>query len=175
MKVTVAALLACAASFVACPAQAGSNIIASLVTAQSACLPNAFGRLTLSETGGVQHMHIEVFNFPPIPDSTSLSFKCRRRRSAWAGIRATSRRTRMGSASWISSACSAKRRSFSRPGVAPAPAVFPVDATSNSCDAADPDLSCRHLVRLADGGRERRLREHGDEVQRRTQRGRAGD
>ena len=142
MKATIAALLACAASLVACPAQAGNNIFAPIVTAQATCLPNAFGRITLSETGGVQHLHLEVFKMPANTGFDVFIIQVPTAPFGMSWYQGDIQTDAKGNGVVDFVGVFSRETFMLAPGSASAPVVFPDDASSNP---ATPPIQMYHI------------------------------
>jgi hypothetical protein len=135
MKFTSAALLASVASFAVFPAHAGDNKFPSLVTAQAGCLPNATGRVTLSGSGDLQHLHLEIFKLPKNTGFDVFIIQVPKAPfgMSWYQGDITTDDNGIGVADFIGAF---SRETFMlAPGTAPAPVVFPDDASSNPVTA----------------------------------------
>lgn len=142
MKVTIAALMACAASFVASPAQAGNNVFSFIVTAQPTCLANAFGRVTLSATGPVQHMHLEVFKLPPNTGFDVFIIQVPKAPFGMSWYQGDIQTDAAGNGVADFVGVFGKETFMLAPGAASAPVVFPDDASSNP---ATPPVQMYHV------------------------------
>ena len=135
MKLTSVAIWGCVASLAAGAARAGDNRFLGLVTAQPGCLADASGRVTLSGSGDLQHLHLEIFK---LPKNTGFDVfiiqvpKAPFGMSWYQGDIATDNNG-AGVADFIGAF---SRETFMvAPVRAPAPVVFPDDATSNPATA----------------------------------------
>src|SRR4051794_29931197 len=142
MKFASAALLALAASFVACPAQAGRNLFFPLPTAQPACLQSASGRVTISGSGDLQHLHLEIYKLPKNTGFDAFIIQVPKAPfgMSWYQGDITTDDNGNGVADFIG--VFSRETFMLAPGTAPAPVVFPDDATSNP---ATPPIQMYHI------------------------------
>lgn len=114
-------------------AAAGDSTTFRLVVSAGAatCLASAGGRVTISDLGPVQNMHIEVFNMPAKTEFATFLLQVPKSPFGltWyqGDIVTDSNGRGVGDFTGIFS----KETFIQAPGVAPAPAIFPDDATSN--------------------------------------------
>ena len=142
MKIAIAALLVCAASLAAFPAQAGNNVFTGIVTAQPTCLPNTTGRLVLSAAGGVQHLHIEAFKLPPNTGFDVFIIQVPKAPFGMSWYQGDFTTDAAGNGVVDFVGVFSKETFMLAPGVAPAPVVFPDDASSNP---ATPPVQMYHV------------------------------
>jgi hypothetical protein len=140
---TVATLALTATAPRASAANGDSNNFNLKVSAGAAtCLPKASGRVTISDLGEVQNMHVEVFNLPANTEFATFLIQVPNKPFglSWyqGDILTNSKGKGVGDFTGIFS----KETFILAPGVAPAPAVFPDDATSNP---ATPPVQIYHM------------------------------
>ena len=140
--VATAALLTCAASFFALPAPAQTNKFFKLVTAQTSCLPNAVGRLTLSGAGDLQHLHLEIYGLPKNTgfDTFIIQVPTAPFGMAWYQGDIDTDANGNGVADFVG--VFSNETFMLAPGAAPAPVVFPDDASTNP---ATPPIQMYHI------------------------------
>ena len=118
-------------------AAAGDSVTFRLVVSAgaSACLPNASGHVTISDVGPVQNMHVEISNMPPKTEFATFLLQVPKSPFGltWyqGDIVTDSNGRGVGDFTGIFS----KETFIQAPNVAPAPAIFPDNATSNPATA----------------------------------------
>ncbi len=142
MRVTIAAALACLASLAAHPAHAGVNRFFKLVTAQSGCLPNASGRLVLSSVGDLQHLHLEIYGLPPNTGFDTFIIQVPKAPFGMAWYQGDIDTDSVGNGVADFVGVFSKETFMLAPGAAPAPVVFPDDASTNP---ATPPIQMYHV------------------------------
>ena len=98
----------------------------------AACLAtNASGRVTISDLGLVQNMHVEVFNLPPKTEFAAFLLQVPKSPFGLAWYQGDILTNAEGKGVGDFTGIFSKETFIQAPGVAPAPAVFPDNATSN--------------------------------------------
>ena len=98
----------------------------------SACLAtNASGRVTISDLGLVQNMHVEVFHLPPTTEFTTFLIQVPKSPFGLAWYQGDILTNTDGKGVGDFTGIFSKETFIHAPGVAPAPKVFPDNATSN--------------------------------------------
>ena len=149
---TIAALaiaVAVAMSFASIASQpvfaaAGDSISFPMVVSAGAasCLPSARGQVTVSDLGPVQNMHVEVFHLPPKTEFDLFVIQVPNKPFGLSWYQADIDTNSIGHGVADVTGIFSKETFIVAPGVAPAPHVFPDDATSNP---ATPPIQTYHL------------------------------
>jgi hypothetical protein len=106
------------------------------------CLPNASGRVTVSDLGLVQNMHIEANNLPPNTEFAVFLLQIPHSPFGLSWYQGDMRTNDKGKAVGDFAGIFNRETFIQAPNVAPAPKVFPDDATSNP---ATPPVQIYHL------------------------------
>src|SRR6266567_3634639 len=97
-----------------------------------ACLsPNALGRVTISDLGLVQNMHVEVFNLPPKTEFATFLLQVPKSPFGLAWYQGDILTNAEGKGVGDFAGIFRKETFIQAPGVAPAPRYFPDNAASN--------------------------------------------
>jgi hypothetical protein len=97
----------------------------------STCLPTASGRVTVSDLGPVQNMHVEVFNLPPKTEFATFLLQVPKSPFGLAWYQGDIVTNAEGKGVGDFVGIFSKETFIQAPGVAPAPVVFPDNASSN--------------------------------------------
>src|SRR6266550_3049820 len=109
----------------------------------SACLAtNASGRVTISDLGLVQNMHVEVFHLPPKTEFATFVLQVPKSPFGLAWYQGDILTNAEGKGVGDFAGIFSKETFILAPGVAPAPKVFPDNATSNP---ATPPVQIYHM------------------------------
>jgi len=138
MKNTVLALtMAVAAGFTGMAPRANaatgdSNTFSLRVSAgAAACLPTVSGRVTISDLGPVQNMHVEVFNLPPKTEFATFLLQVPKSPFGLVWYQGDIVTNGDGRGVGDFTGIFSKETFIQAPGVATAPVVFPDNASSN--------------------------------------------
>jgi len=150
MKNTLLAVIVAAASGLtsfaprAIAAQGDSiNFNLKVSAGAATCLAtNASGRVTISDLGVVQNMHVEVFHLPPNTEFTTFLIEVPKSPFGLAWYQGDILTNVDGKGVGDFTGIFSKETFIHAPGVAPAPKVFPDNATSNP---ATPPVQIYHL------------------------------
>ena len=114
-------------------AAAGDSITFNLKVSAGAatCLPNASGRVTISDLGPVQNMHVEVFNLPPKTEFATFLLQVPKSPFGLTWYQGDIVTNVDGRGVGDFSGIFSKETFIQAPGIAPAPPVFPDNATLN--------------------------------------------
>jgi len=126
-------------------AAAGDSISFHLVVSKGAatCLPYAYGTVTISGgSGPVQHMHVEVFNLPGKAEFALFVIQVPNKPFGLAWYQGDIETDSSGHGVVDVQGIFSKGTFTLAPGVAPAPKIFPDDATTNP---ATPPVQMYHL------------------------------
>jgi hypothetical protein len=126
-------------------AAAGDNIRFSLVPSAGAasCLATtARGQVTISDLGPVQNMHVELLNLPPNTEFSMFLLQVPNKPFGLAWYQGDIVTNQLGRGVGDFTGIFSQETFINAPGVAPAPAVFPDNATSNP---ATPPIQLYHL------------------------------
>ncbi len=97
----------------------------------STCLPTASGRVTISDLGPVQNMHVEVFNLPAKTEFATFLLQVPKSPFGLAWYQGDIVTNAEGKGVGDFVGIFSKETFIQAPGVAPAPVVFPDNASSN--------------------------------------------
>src|SRR6266581_3318717 len=97
----------------------------------STCLPTASGRVTISDLGPVQNMHVEVFNLAPTTEFAAFLLQVPKSPFGLTWYQGDILTNTEGKGVGDFTGIFSKETFIQAPGVAPAPAVFPDNATLN--------------------------------------------
>ena len=97
----------------------------------STCLPTASGRVTISDLGPVQNMHVEVFNLPAKTEFATFLLQVPKRPFGLAWYQGDIVTNAEGKGVGDFTGIFSKETFIQAPGVAAAPAIFFDDATGN--------------------------------------------
>jgi len=150
---TIAALaiaVAAAMSFASIASQpvfaaAGDSISFRMVLSAGAasCLsPGAYGLVTVSDLGPVQNMHVEVFHLPPKTEFALFVIQVPNKPFGLSWYQGDIETNSLGHGVADVTGIFSKETFILAPGVAPAPVVFPDNASSNP---ATPPVQTYHL------------------------------
>jgi len=134
LAVTLAAVAGLTGMAPRANAAAGDSITFNLKVSAgaAACLAtNASGRVTLSDLGLVQNMHVEVFNLPPKTEFATFLLQVPKSPFGLAWYQGDILTNGDGRGVGDFTGIFSKETFIQAPGVAPAPAVFPDNATLN--------------------------------------------
>jgi len=137
MKAFLTALLTVAlGAGIAVPTAAaaeGDNIRFPMVVSSGAstCLPHATGKVTISDLGPVQNMHIEVSGLPPKTEFDTFVIQVPNKPFGLVWYQGDIDTDKYGKGVGDFTGIFSKETFINGPGVAPAPKVFDDDATSN--------------------------------------------
>ena len=137
MKAFLTALLTVAlGAGIAVPTAAaaeGDNIRFPMVVSSGAstCLPHATGKVTISDMGPVQNMHIEVSGLPPKTEFDTFVIQVPNKPFGLVWYQGDIDTDKYGKGVGDFTGIFSKETFINGPGVAPAPKVFDDDATSN--------------------------------------------
>jgi len=95
------------------------------------CLPTASGRVTISDLGPVQNMHVEVFNLPAKTEFATFLLQVPKSPFGLAWYQGDIVTNAEGKGVGDFVGIFSKETFIQAPGVAPAPVVFPDNASSN--------------------------------------------
>lgn len=126
-------------------AAAGDSITFTLKVSAGAvnCLKtNASGRVTISDLGSVQNMHVELFNMPPSTEFTTFLIQVPKSPFGLAWYQGDIVTNADGKGIGNFTGIFSRETFIVAPNVAPAPSVFRDDATSNP---ATPPIQIYHL------------------------------
>ena len=125
-------------------AAAGDIISFPMVVSAGAasCLPSARGQVTVSDLGPVQNMHVEVFHLPPKTEFDLFVIQVPNKPFGLSWYQSDIETNSLGHGVADVTGIFSKETFILAPGVAPAPQVFPDDATSNP---ATPPIQTYHL------------------------------
>jgi hypothetical protein len=126
-------------------AAAGDSITFNLKVSAGAvnCLKtNASGRVTISDLGPVQNMHVELFNMPPTTEFATFLIQVPKSPFGLAWYQGDILTNAQGRGVGDFTGIFSKETFILAPGVAPAPSVFRDNATSNP---ATPPIQIYHL------------------------------
>src|SRR5215472_902209 len=142
---TIAALaigVAVAMSFASIASQpvfaaAGDSISFPMVVSAGAasCLPSAYGSVTISDLGPVQNMHVEVFHLPSKTEFALFVIQVPNKPFGLSWYQSDIDTDSKGHGVADVTGIFSKETFILAPGVAPAPKVFPDNATSNPATA----------------------------------------
>jgi hypothetical protein len=104
-------------------------------TGAATCLPTAQGRVTISDLGPVQNMHVELSGFPANTEFTTFLLQVPNKPFGLVWYQGDVVTNRRGQGVGDFTGIFSRETFINGPGVAPAPAVFPDDATSNPATA----------------------------------------
>ena len=119
-------------------AATGDNIRFKLVPSAGAasCLaPTAQGVVTISDLGTVQNMHVELFGLPANTEFTTFLIQVPNKPFGLVWYQGDIVTNRLGHGIGDFTGIFSRETFINGPGVAPAPAIFPDDATSNPATA----------------------------------------
>ena len=133
MKNTVLAVVIAIAMSPLANAAAGDSITFNMRVSAgaAACLSTASARVTISDLGEVQNMHVEVFNLPPATEFAAFILQVPKSPFGLAWYQGDILTNKEGKGVGDFTGIFNKETFIQAPGVAPAPAVFPDNATSN--------------------------------------------
>jgi hypothetical protein len=106
------------------------------------CLPNAFGTVTVSDLGPVQNMHVEVFHLPGNTEFDFFVIQVPNKPFGLSWYQADIDTNSSGHGVADVTGIFSKETFILAPGVAPAPKIFPDNATTNP---ATPPVQTYHL------------------------------
>lgn len=149
-------------------AATGDATLFKLVVSAGAatCLPSAQGRVTISDLGAVQNMHVEVSGLPANTEFTTFLLQVPNKPFGLVWYEGDVVTNRHGHGVGDFTGIFSRETFINGPGVAPAPVVFPDDANSNPATApiqiyhmglwfADPNdavkAGCANTVTAFDG------------------------
>jgi hypothetical protein len=115
-------------------AEAGDSLKFKMVRSAGAagCLsPYAHGRVTISDLGPVQNMHVEVFNLPSNTDFTVFLIQVPNKPFGLVWYQGDIQTNKQGRGVADLTGIFSQETFINGPGVAPAPQVLPDNATSN--------------------------------------------
>jgi len=114
-------------------AAAGDSITFNLRVSAGAstCLATAFGRVTISDLGPVQNMHVEVFNLAPTTEFAAFLLQVPKNPFGLTWYQGDILTNVEGKGVGDFTGIFSKETFIQAPGIAPAPAVFPDNATVN--------------------------------------------
>src|SRR6266699_2426170 len=95
----------------------------------STCLATAFGRVTISDLGQVQNMHVEVFHMPPSTEFAAFLLQVPKNPFGLTWYQGDILTNTEGKGVGDFTGIFSKETFIQAPGIAPAPAVFPDNAT----------------------------------------------
>ena len=142
MKTILTLALATAMGFLAttprAAAAAGDSTSFKLVPSAGAasCLKaNARGQVTISDLGPVQNMHVELYNMPPRTEFTTFLIQVPNKPFGLVWYQGDIITNQHGHGVGDFTGIFSQETFINGPGVAPAPSVFPDDATTNPATA----------------------------------------
>src|SRR5438477_2531926 len=98
----------------------------------AACLsPNAFGRVTISDLGPVQNMHVEILNMPPTTEFATFLLQVPKSPFGLTWYQGDIVTNKDGRGVGDFTGIFSKETFIQAPNVAPAPVVFPDNAAAN--------------------------------------------
>jgi hypothetical protein len=111
----------------------GDNIRFPMVVSSGAstCLPHATGKVTISDLGPVQNMHIEVSGLPPKTEFDTFVIQVPNKPFGLVWYQGDIDTDKYGKGVGDFTGVFSKETFINGPGVAPAPKIFDDDATSN--------------------------------------------
>src|SRR5215813_13310993 len=111
----------------------GDNIRFPMVVSSGAstCLPHATGKVTISDLGPVQNMHIEVSGLPPKTEFDTFVIQVPNKPFGLVWYQGDIDTDKYGQGVGDFTGVFSKETFINGPGVAPAPKIFDDDATSN--------------------------------------------
>lgn len=135
---TLASAMALTALVPSASAAAGDSTRFQLARSPGAvgCLPaNARGHVTISDLGPAQNLHIEVFDLPPSTDFTTFVVQVPNKPFGLAWYQGDITTDKFGRGVGDFTGIFSVETFIVAPGVAPAPKIFPDNATSNPATA----------------------------------------
>jgi hypothetical protein len=128
----------------AASAAAGDSLVFKMVpSAGATCLAStARGRVTISDLGPVQNMHVEVFDLPPSTEFDFFVIQVPNKPFGMSWYQGDIETNKSGQGVGDFTGVFSKETFMLAPGVAPAPKIFPDDATSNP---VTPPIQMYHL------------------------------
>jgi hypothetical protein len=145
LAMAIAAVLSFTALVPSASAAAGDSITFNLKLSAGAatCLAsNAFGRVVISDLGPVQNMHVEVFHLPSNTEFAAFLLQVPNKPFGLAWYQGDIVTNKDGRGVGDFTGIFGKETFIVAPGVAPAPAIFPDNATSNP---ATPPVQILHM------------------------------
>src|SRR2546423_6521719 len=103
--------------------------------AAAVCLPAIQGRVTISDLGPVQNMHVELFGLPANTEFTTFLLQVPNKPFGLVWYQGDIVTNRLGHGVGDFTGIFNQETFINGPGVAPAPVVFPDDATTNPATA----------------------------------------
>jgi hypothetical protein len=140
-KTILAVVLAMATGFLAMAPQAsaaaGDNTSFKLVVSAGAatCLPTAQGHVTINDLGPVQNMHVELSGLPANTEFATFLIQVPNKPFGLVWYQGDIVTNKHGHGVGDFTGIFSRETFINGPGVAPAPVVFPDDATSNPATA----------------------------------------
>jgi len=123
-------------------AAAGDSIRFTMVRSANCLSPGAYGAVTVSDLGPVQNMHVEVFHLPPNTEFDFFVIQVPKKPFGLSWYQSDIETNNFGHGVADVTGIFSKETFILAPGVAPAPKVFPDNATSNP---ATPPVQTYHL------------------------------